>query len=180
MFQKKRILILYVDRYSNQIGELKKEIALLESSKERTDSKILKTIDRIKKGIVILQQEELNLQKEKDKIHSFIEAHKTAILNGFSLEPQKLVPFSQFCLLPRLRLSPEDAIYCSRIVDYLLDLNKVSFKKRLEAKFELVYLILPCLQCCSESESYNVGVFLKDILKFALDYHSDSQFEAVF
>lgn len=73
---------------------------------------------------------------------------------------QDVVPqFLQHCLLPRVRLSESDAMFCARFVLLLHDMSTPHFST-LTLVDKCVRELLPLLHCCSEREAGNLGIFL--------------------
>jgi hypothetical protein len=73
-----------------------------------------------------------------------------------------------------MRLSSEDAIYCIRFIELLQTLKKVSFSTRIEFTFQLVTALIPLVQTLSESEAYNLGVFINEALSLVKNWNSDT------
>lgn len=93
----------------------------------------------------------------------FLLANKEAIIKNFNEVKKRPVEFLQFCLLPRMRLSPGDALYCVNFLETIHKLIGSNFLNQLETIFNLFMLLLPNIKCCSEKEAFNMGLFLKDL-----------------
>lgn len=154
------------------------EITIVESKKEKGESKskIAKDTERIKRNIEILNSEWKNLKKEKEKIDEFLLAKKEDILKSSNFDIRKWSPFIQYCLLPRLRISAKDSIFCVRFIEYIHYMRESSFIIQINFAFTLLINLLPSIQCCSENEAYNLGVFFKEILELVKNWNDDYRF----
>ena len=149
-------LYVPVDAYNTQIAELTKEC--------KTDVKSDKNVDKVKKTIEVLKQELSSQQKEKEKLDQFLESKKEIIVqNFFNLECN--LPFLQYCCLPRLRLSPSDAIFSVKFINTMIALKGQPFLDQLEFKFNTVKLLYPTVLACSEVEAFDLGVFCEELLE---------------
>ena len=155
-------------RYNSHITELQKDPKA--DSKTKSD----KVSDKIKKNIEILKQEHQSQQKEKEKIDVFLETHKEDIIKNF-FNSDSNIPFVQYCCLPRLRLSPSDAIFTAKFFDTLIQLKNLPYVDQLEFKFNMVKTLIPSVQCCSEMEAKNLGIFFREILAFSENIHDNSK-----
>lgn len=50
---------------------------------------------------------------------------------------------------------------------------------QLEFKFNIVKVLIPSVQCCSEMEAKNLGIFFKEMLGFTENIHENSKLYAV-
>lgn len=155
---------------------MKNEITIVENTKKESRNKAVKDVERIKRNIEILKSEWKNLKKEKEKIDEYLMSRKDNILANSNFDIRKLYPFIQYCLLPRLRISAKDSIFCVRFVEYVHLLRETSFVNKINFAFTLLINLLPSIQCCSENEAYNIGVFFKEILELVKNWNDDSKF----
>ena len=153
-------LFVPTDAYSTQIEKLQ------DSAKTDSKSKPDKNTEKLKKNIEILKQEQSSQQKEKEKLDVFLMAKKVILTDQF-FEAKNNVAFAQFCCLPRLRLSPADAIYCVKFLNCLINIKGLPFLEQLEFRFGILQILFPSTQCCSKEEATNLGVFFKELLAVA-------------
>jgi hypothetical protein len=163
-----------VEAYNTQIEEMNNEIKRLEETKPEAKNKVEKDIEKIKKSIEILRQEQSSQIKEKEKFDGFFQLKKTPILLNF-FTTERNIPFIQHCLLPRLRLSHSDSIYCAKFMHYVFNLQNYDPRDQLEFKFAVIKTIFPTIQCCSENEAFSLGVFLREILAFSENIFDSSK-----
>ena len=154
-----------------------KNIKVIENTKEKGESrsKILKDVERVKRNIDILKSEKKTMLKEQEKTNAFIEKVRVKVIRTLSLEIQKLGPFIQYCLMPRIRVSAKDALYCSVFLQKLCKLRKITFTHQIKLNFSIFSTLIPSLQCSSENEAYNLGVFFKEMLELTKNWNSESK-----
>ena len=156
------------------------EIAIVNTlKKDKSDTKGgvgTKDVERIERNIEILKSEWKNLKKEKEKVDEFLVSKKETIITTTNFDIRKLSPFIQYCLLPRLKISAKDSIFCVRFIEYIHQLRDTSFITQINFTFTLLMSLLPAIQCCSENEAYNIGVFFKEILELIKNWNDESKF----
>ena len=81
------------EAYQSQVNEMLQEIQAQEKTKERGDSKTAKVVDRLKRNIDTLKEEENLQNKEREKMNDFITNNKEKILANFNTEMLKMMPF---------------------------------------------------------------------------------------
>jgi len=64
----------------------------------------------------------------------------------------------QKCIYPRLMCSPVDAMYCVSFIETMQKLRIPEFPT-MQLISECISQIIPCIYCCSEAESQNMGLF---------------------
>jgi Transcription factor/nuclear export subunit protein 2 len=151
---------------------------LQKDTKADSKSKTDKATDKIKKNIEILKQEHSSQQKEKEKIDAFLEGHKDDIIRNF-FNSEHNMAFVQYCCLPRLRLSPSDAIFTVKFLNAMMTLKRYPYLDQLEFKFNIVKTLFPSVQCCSEMEAKNLGIFFREILSMTENIHDNSKLYSV-
>jgi THO complex subunit 2 len=164
---------LLITSYNSHIAELQKD------PKADAKAKPDKNSDKIKKNIEILKQEHQSQQKEKEKIDAFLDSHKEDIIRNF-FNSESNIAFVQYCCLPRLRLSPSDAIFTAKFFDTIMALKEYPYLDQLEFKFNIVKVLIPSVLSCSEMEAKNLGIFFKEILSFTENIHDNAKLYAVF
>ncbi|KAF2744267.1 hypothetical protein M011DRAFT_449780 [Sporormia fimetaria CBS 119925] len=80
----------------------------------------------------------------------------------------------QDCFLPRITLSPEDALFCGAMLRYMHEIGVPGFRtmKILDRLFRQK-LLSNIIFMCTEREATNLGRFLNDILKELNVWHAD-------
>eukprot|EP00890_Picochlorum_soloecismus_P005818 jgi/Picsp_1/6237/NSC_03591-R1_tho complex subunit 2 len=117
-------------------------------------------------GLATLLPKDLKSQKEKEaQYRALLENLCTKWVKDVDPECQAAAAkeFVQFCILPRLFLSPADALYC---VEFLHRIHKLgppglrllSIVDRLFR--DLGYMV----RCCTPKESTNLGIFFSDLM----------------
>lgn len=178
-------------RYNAQIDEMQKEIKRHDELKGEAKNKSEREIEKLKKSIESLNKEKTSQQKEKEKFDQFLEEQKSRILDkihegffrpireGDNNDSAGNIPFLQHCILPRLRLSPEDAIYSVKFLKVLMNLKNLQFLDQLEFRFSIIKALFPAVFSCSEYEAFNLGLFFKELLGFTEFIHDPAKIYAV-
>lgn len=149
----------------------------MEQNKDKSEkSKNLKEIERMKRNIEGLKQEKKNLLKESTKIHTFLKSRKDQLIEKLDFDIKKFLPFVQFCLLPRIKLSSADSIFCVKFIEFLHTIKGSTFSSQINLAFDLVSSLIPTLQSLSENEAYNMGVFFKEILEVSQNWNDEMKF----
>lgn len=76
--------------------------------------------------------------------------------------------FIQYCLYPRLMFSASDALYAINFLKTLHQ-HRVPNFNILHTLGQILKCIVPCIHCCTEKESENIGIFFLEL--FALINH---------
>lgn len=61
----------------------------------------------------------------------------------------------------------------------MMALKKYPYLDQLEFKFNVVKTLFPSVQCCSEIESKNLGIFFREILSMTENIHDNSKLYSV-
>jgi THO complex subunit 2 len=82
----------------------------------------------------------------------------------------------QHCILPRLFLSPKDAMYC---VEFLRQIHKLGPEglRLLSVVDRLFKEIGFMVRCCTSRESTNLGIFLADLMSLVSQWRQKSKYE---
>ena len=69
---------------------------------------------------------------------------------------------SQLCVLPRARYSPEDALYCAKLITLLHEIATPRFST-IQVLDLIARTLVSTILCITEFEASNVGVFLHEV-----------------
>lgn len=83
----------------------------------------------------------------------------------------------QHCIMPRVLLSPEDALYCARFLLLLNEVDVPAFSMA-RALSCCVKMVAPHLLACTETEAACLGIFMSEMLKFGSKLCDDAAFYA--
>ena len=125
--------------------------------------KIKKEIDKLNIEIDILLKDMNALQIHTNKIKNYLKNLKIfqEISNNNIINiPKYLI---QFLLYPRIILNKNDAIYCEKILFYILTLNINHLNIFIIFK-NLNEILLNSIICSTEYEAINIGTFLNEFL----------------
>jgi THO complex subunit 2 len=154
------------DAYNTQIADLLKE--------SKSDSKSDKNLDRAKKNIEALKQEMSSKLVEKEKLNRYLQGKKDQLIANF-FNSDINIHFYQHCILPRIRLSPSDAIYCVKFINTIMQLKEISPIDQLEIRFNTVKYLYPTVLACSEFEAFNMGIFTEEILDITSNLNDNAK-----
>lgn len=172
-------MLVPTNNYEDEINRLKKKTLAINS--DRTDISIVGTLkkDKEKKAIGDLQtrlrselrdhvaaygQTRIRLQKEKQKWFSKLWG-KWDNMN---------IALIEHCFLPRILLSPIDAMYAFKMLKYLHssgapNFRTIGFLDQLFRDQRLTTLIF----VCTAKEAENLGRFMNEVFNFLGRWHSD-------
>ncbi|EEP79464.1 conserved hypothetical protein [Uncinocarpus reesii 1704] len=166
--------------YEDELERLKKRVIAISSDrsdlsmagsqkKEREKKQVNDLHERIllehKRHVKSFTQTRARLQKEREKWFAGMRGKHDA-LN---------LAIIQQCLLPRLLLSPVDALYCFKLFKYLHSSGTSNFRTLglLDQLFRDQRLTSIIFQCTSK-EADNLGRFLNEIFRDLSRWHADS------
>ncbi|EFW23119.1 THO complex component [Coccidioides posadasii str. Silveira] len=158
--QKKKVIAISSDRSDLSIAGTQR--------KEREKKQVNELHERIllehKRHVKGFTQTRARLQKERDKWFAGMRGKHDA-LN---------LAIIQQCLLPRLLLSPVDALYCFKILKYLHSSGTPNFRTvgLLDQFFRDQRLTSIIFQCTSK-EADNLGRFLNEVFRDLARWHAD-------
>jgi THO complex subunit 2 len=121
-------------------------------------------IEKKNKLVLKLNKELAQIQQNQANCKQLIEqvAAEEGFMEGVQIN-DITNSFIQNCLTPRVRLSPQDAVYCVRFLEKIKDLKW--------KKINILHILsltnknfLPVIHASSHKESENIGVFLNELL----------------
>ena len=137
-------------------------------SREREKKHIDETSHRLKKEMEELKVAYRHTRSRllREKSHWFV---------GLSTKPNQLAEaLLEKCFIPRLILTPEDAIFCSRIIKFMHANATPKFKTI--ALFDAIFRknqIANLVFTCTAREAENLGTFLTEVLSYLSRWHKD-------
>lgn len=162
------------ERYDEEIAKLTKEAAFLQKDvkEDKGDSsQVKKKLDRINQVIENLKIEKKEYIENSKKCVAFLESRKDFMLHNINRPNDLSSAFMQYCIFPRLMLSPSDAIYAIKFIALLFRF-KVQHIKFLDILEVMLKRLLPAIQCCTENEAYNFGIFFVEVFRL-IQYWQD-------
>ena len=101
------------------------------------------------------------IKSEKD-----IASYAKEITEGIKDKPFILIPqvILQHCILPRIFLTEEDAIYCAKITLLLHEMETPAFSS-LQCFDKIVKTVVSTVFCTTSREATNLGIFLRTFLE---------------
>jgi THO complex subunit 2 len=176
-----------VDRYDDEIKRLQEELQQLEGksaneSGRQAKSKKEKNIERLKGARENFEQEKKKLIENRDKVDAFLNQRKEflflATAPGPGVTTQKSINnyAIQTCFFLRCMFSPADAMFCAKFVEKLHKLKKASFTNDLlHSIYNIVNRIIPCIQCSTEREVYNMGQFFSELFSLVSMWNDETK-----
>src|SRR5690606_12149056 len=82
--------------------------------------------------------------------------------------------FLQYCVVPRCLFSAVDAVYCTRFVKMLHELNAPDFST-LQFMDRVVKELVRIIICCTEAEANRFGRFLRECLTMVAHWMRDRE-----
>lgn len=159
------------NKYASSIKKLNQEDPN-ESQKKKSKDKTKK------KSIQILKDEKVTIRKSIEEHEKYIqEMSKTLLLKIMTKNFQNIrVYFLQYCMYPRLMFSPRDAVYVVKFIMLLIKMRTPYFNV-IGLIGTLLKEILPCILCCTEKESHNLGIFFLELFKTLKRWQNKSHWE---
>jgi len=182
--------------YKSQIKKLKdQEDSLRKTSGDKgDDAKRKKERERCNKTIKRLEDELDKQKKNYEQVMASLRISKDKWLKDIKEKDQTGHAFVQHCVVPRLLLTPIDALYCARFLEVVLELDTPWLS--MIHFYDLLLKITPnAISSCTSNEASRFGRFLGEILAslfkwkdserqykencaskrgFAADFYSDS------
>jgi THO complex subunit 2 len=173
-FLKLHDILVPSERYDDEVAKLTKDASLLQKDAkddkgEGSQSK--KKLDRINQIIENLKTEKKEYTENSKRYLSFLESKKHSMLNKLIRPNELSSSFMQYCIFPRLMLSPSDAIYSIKFIGLLFK-YKVPYINFLDILEMMLKRLLPAIQCCTENEAYNFGIFFVEVFRL-IQYWQD-------
>lgn len=104
--------------------------------------------------------------KNKSETMEFLQKQLASCLE--KIEEDNLIhlsnAFIQHCIYPRLLFSAADALYAISFLKVLINLRVPNFNI-LHILGNILKGILPCVHCCTEKESDNLGIFFMELFQ---------------
>jgi len=164
------------ERYDEEITKLNNEISGLQKElKDGNNSdtaSINKKLERNKQIISNLNAEYQKQAENNKKYLAFLESRKDHIISKITKKSELSSTFIQYCIFPRLMNSPSDAIYSIKIITALFKL-RVKLINILDILGVLLKQVLPAIQCSTEKEAYNYGIFFLEVFKLIHYWQDD-------
>mmetsp|Transcript_22330 Transcript_22330/g.28886 ORF Transcript_22330/g.28886 Transcript_22330/m.28886 type:complete len:425 (-) Transcript_22330:416-1690(-) len=136
--------------YSSAINELKEKRRMYTSGDDKRKKEAMKCT-------TLIEQLQLELKSQESR-HQFVRKNfKHSLCHNRS----QLSEFLRLCVLPRLRLSPEDALYAAKFLYLLQDLGGLSILLCLDLTLTQT---LPLLYVSTDREASSLGFFTRSIL----------------
>eukprot|EP00826_Nyctotherus_ovalis_P047430 TRINITY_DN5453_c0_g1_i8.p1 TRINITY_DN5453_c0_g1~~TRINITY_DN5453_c0_g1_i8.p1 ORF type:complete len:1085 (+),score=310.03 TRINITY_DN5453_c0_g1_i8:465-3719(+) len=167
-------ILVPAERYDEAIAKLTKEAAALQ--KDAKDDKIegsqaKKKLDRINQVLENLKTEKSGYAENSKRCVAFLGSRKDLMLGKVTRPGELSSAFMQYCIFPRLMLSPSDAIYAIKFIALLFKF-KVQHINFLDILEVMLKRLLPAIQCCTENEAYNFGIFFLEVFRL-IQYWQD-------
>jgi len=154
--------------YEQEIKRIQENIDLKEKDKE-------KEIERLKSNKEKLRNEADKYKKRREAVDGFLHGIKDSLNNLNKENLQSFTPlFVQTCLLPRMLIEPQEALYACKFLFNLYKIKKVQLQSVIVQIYETMLLVLPCLQFSSYKEAQNISVFLLELLS-PLEHWNDRE-----
>lgn len=163
-----------VDKYHSTLDKMQAKDAVDNSNKKKKQKN-----DKAKqKSISVLKEERDSILKNIDDHEKYIQSIcENLLVKILTKNFQNIrVYFIQYCMYPRLMFSPRDAIYVVKFIVLLVKLRTPYFNV-IGLIGNLLKEILPCILCCTEKESHNLGIFLLELFKTLKHWQIKSNWE---
>eukprot|EP01022_Parablepharisma_sp_SALTPOND_P003062 TRINITY_DN1121_c0_g1_i1.p1 TRINITY_DN1121_c0_g1~~TRINITY_DN1121_c0_g1_i1.p1 ORF type:complete len:867 (-),score=104.28 TRINITY_DN1121_c0_g1_i1:1480-4080(-) len=160
-------IVVPKERYDEEISKLNAEVTALQKElKEGKDenTQVAKKLERNKQIIANLTGEHQKIAENHKKYVAFLESRKEHILSKVTKKSELSSTFMQYCIFPRLMFSPSDAIYAIKLITLLFKL-RIRLINILDILGVLLKRMLPAIQCCTEKEAYNFGMFFLEVFR---------------
>ncbi|EGR30388.1 hypothetical protein IMG5_133250 [Ichthyophthirius multifiliis] len=115
----------------------------------------------------ILKKLETELEiytKRYEQYELYIQSIKPKLYIDFKEKDNFITQFSQSCILPRMVIEQNEAMYCSRFFLCLLRINYAPLSDSVRSIKQIVMKILPYIQCATEKEAINISILLMTFL----------------
>lgn len=171
-------IVVPKERYEDEITRLTNDNTTLQSEGRSADSaQTMKKTERNKQTIQNLKTELQKQTESHKKYLKFLESRKDLMISKVTKKSDLSVTLVQYCIFPRLMFSPSDAIYAIKMIIYLYKL-KVKMINILDIVGVLLKRMLPAIQCCTEKEAYNFGIFFLEVFRLIQYWQSETVWKA--
>ncbi len=164
-YMKLQDIVIPKERYEDEVARLTVELTTLQKEDKGADSsQTAKKLERNKQSIANLNGELQRYTEINKKYTKFLESRKDAMISKVTKKADLSPTFMQYCMLPRTMFSPSDAIYTIKMITVLVRL-RVKLINILDIVGMLLKRMLPVVQCCTEKEAYNFGIFFFEVFR---------------
>ena len=150
------------DKYHTTLEKLQTKEPIDNSNKKKK----LKNDKAKIKSINLLKEEWDTILKRIDEHENYIKGiSENLLVKILSKNFQNIrIYFIQYCMYQRLMFSPRDAVYSMKFIVMLIKM-KTPYFNVVGLIGYLLKEVLPCILCCTEKESHNLGIFFLELFK---------------
>lgn len=121
--------------------------------------------------VKMLNDEVVELTAKQDQTKKYFDKMREILLKGTPLPKFTILNFINTCIRPRVLLSPEDALYCSKYVKFLNKME-VHFFSTIQFYHKISSELLKLIPQLSNGEANHLGIFFNKLWKTLHKYNS--------
>jgi THO complex subunit 2 len=159
-------------QYEAEIARLRNAVTIGSVSGQLTASERKKAKEKTTQLIEKLINEQKDQVNHRKKVFERLEQKKTSFFVNGLQNHDTIIELLQKCVLPRVLLSPEDALFTAKFMERLHQINTPGFSTL--QYYHMINLKLPTMVLCvTEREAGNFGIFLKESLSLLLRWYQN-------
>lgn len=159
------------ERYAHEVDSLRAQSAKLQKASENhrisgeESSQLLRERDKHRGVMEAIIREKSAQAGHVCAVREALGRSKDAWLAKCSAgSPVAMEQFLQYCIFPRVVLSPGEALYCAKFVEVVHELGTPGFDTLAYLR-QVVTLLSQMVFCCTQNEAARLGIFLKETLR---------------
>ncbi|KAI9138077.1 transcription factor/nuclear export subunit protein 2-domain-containing protein [Paraphysoderma sedebokerense] len=160
---------LEIEKQKTKIKELERHIIADPSQKERFVREKEKSLDLISQYTRECSEQSSNYNDTLTRLSQ----DKDCWFNEFTAPHLIAENFLQYCVVPRVTFSPNDAIFCAKFIMLIHSMGTASFCTF--RVYDLIFTNIGFINGLTENQAKNFGRFLNEILTVLSSWHSNEK-----